>query len=57
MAGKGLEIYTAEGKPVHTVELHGAASNCGFGEPDGKTLFITGGPEVLRLRLDAKGAY
>jgi gluconolactonase len=57
VAAADLEIYSSDGKPVHTVQMHGRVSNCGFGEPDMATLFVTGGPSVYRLRLDVKGAY
>jgi gluconolactonase len=57
ITANGLAIYTPEGKPWHTVELAGHPSNCGFGEVDYKTLFITDGPAVYRLRLELKGAY
>jgi gluconolactonase len=57
VAGKGVSIYAADGRLIHTLELKAPAANCGFGEPDGRTLFITSGPEVLRARLDVKGAY
>jgi gluconolactonase len=57
IAGKGIQIYTPEGKPLRTIELKNPASNCAFGEVDGKTLFIASGPEVFRARLPLKGAY
>jgi gluconolactonase len=57
VTGKNLYVYTADGKPVHTLELHHPASNCAFGESDGETLFITAGSEVYRARFGAKGAY
>ena len=57
VAGKGMTIYSGDGKLLHTMELKNPAANCGFGEPDLKTLFIATGPEVLRARLDVKGAY
>jgi gluconolactonase len=53
----GIEVYTAAGKPVHTVTLHGRPSNIGFGEQDLMTLFVTDGGFVYRIRLDVKGAY
>jgi sugar lactone lactonase YvrE len=55
--GEGIAVYTAEGKPLHVIQMHDRPANCGFGEVDAKTLFVTAGPIVLRLRLDAKGAY
>ncbi len=57
VAGKGISIYAPDGKLLHTLELQTPASNCGFGEVDGHTLFITAGTEVHRARLDVKGAY
>jgi len=57
VTGKNLYVYSADGKPVHTIELHRPASNCAFGEGDGQTLFITAGSEVYRARFGAKGAY
>lgn len=57
VAGKGVYVYTAGGKPVHTIELPHPASNCAFGEVDGQTLFITDGREVHRARFGVKGAY
>jgi gluconolactonase len=57
VAGRGIFIYSPEGKPIHTLELRNQASNCGFGEVDGRSLFITSGPEVFRARLEVKGAY
>ncbi len=57
IAGKGIFVYGPDGKPIHTLELRMPASNCGFGEADGRTLFITAGGEVHRARLDVKGAY
>jgi gluconolactonase len=57
VAAKGIAIYSAEGKLIHTLELKRQAANCGFGGEDGKTLFIAAGPEVLRARLEMRGAY
>lgn len=57
VAGRGIAIYSPDGKLLHVVELKAQASNCGFAEVDGKTLMITAGPDVLRARIDAKGVY
>ncbi len=57
VTAKSVTVYTPEGKPLHVFEMHNRPSNCGFGEVDGRTLFVTAGPEVLRLRMDVKGAY
>lgn len=53
----GVAIYSPDGKQIHFLELRGRPSNCGFGEPDLKTLFVTDGGFVYRLRMDLKGAY
>ncbi len=56
-AGEGVEVYAPDGKPLHVIQMHDRPSNCGFGEVDGKTLFVTAGANIFRLRLDVKGAY
>ena len=57
IAGNSVAIYTPDGKLLHTIPLRGRASNCGFGEIDMKTLFVTMGGIVERMRFEAKGAY
>ncbi len=57
IAGGNLSIYSPEGKLLRALELRARASNCGFGEPDLRTLFITMGGRVERLRLETRGAY
>jgi gluconolactonase len=57
VAAKGIQIFSPQAKPVHTIEIHGKPANCAFGEIDMKTLFITAGPDVYRARLEVKGAY
>ncbi len=57
VAAKGIAVYTAEGKWIHTIELKRPAANCAFGGEDGKTLFIAAGPEMLRARMELRGAY
>ena len=56
VAAKGLVVYTAEGKLLHTFELSETPSNCAFGDPDLQTLYITARTSVYRVRLDVKGA-
>ena len=56
VAAKGVAIYSSEGRPIHTVEMHERVSNLAFGDADLKTLYVTGGAGLYRLRLDAKGA-
>ncbi len=55
ITGRGVSIFTADGKPVHTIDMREPVSNCAFGEADGKTLILTAGKIVYRIRLDVKG--
>ncbi|MBZ5621802.1 MAG: SMP-30/gluconolactonase/LRE family protein [Acidobacteriia bacterium] len=57
VAANGIAIYSPDGKSIHMLEMHGRPSNCGFGEPDLRTLFVTAGGMVYRVRLEARGAY
>lgn len=57
ITAEGIAMYSADGKRVHIFPMKERASNCGFGEPDLKTLFVTSGGVVFRIRLDLKGAY
>lgn len=56
VAAKGIAVYSPDGKLLHTIEIHGGPSNCGFAE-DLMTLVITARGNVYRARLDVKGAY
>jgi gluconolactonase len=51
----GLYIFTPDGRELGHVDAGTAISNCAFGGPDGKTLFMTAGHEILRLRTNVKG--
>ena len=56
VAAKGIAVYSAEGRPIHVMEMHEMPSNCAFGEADDKSLFVTARGVVYRVRLDVKGA-
>lgn len=51
----GLYVFTPEGRELGHVDAGTAISNCAFGGPDGKTLFMTAGHEILRLRTNVRG--
>jgi sugar lactone lactonase YvrE len=55
VAGKGLLIYSPEGKPIHTIEMTETPSNCAFGDPDFQTLYISARTSMYRVRLNVKG--
>ena len=56
VTANGIEIYTPGGQHLHTIPIKGRVSNCTFGEADGKSLIVTSGAFVYRLRMDGKGA-
>ncbi|MBJ7320270.1 MAG: SMP-30/gluconolactonase/LRE family protein [Brevundimonas sp.] len=45
----GVHVLTPEGRSLGRIDTGGAAANCTFGE-DGRSLFITAGDRLLRLR-------
>src|SRR5450432_1660202 len=54
VTAKGIAVYSAEGKPIHVIEMHDVMSSCAFGEADGKSLIVTGRGVVYRARMDGK---
>jgi gluconolactonase len=55
VAANRIQVYTAEGKPLGTVQTEETPSNCTFGDPDLGSLYITARTSVYRARLDVKG--
>jgi gluconolactonase len=49
-------VYSAAGQLLDTIPLDDPPSNCGFGEADGQSIFITARRNVYRVRLLVKGA-
>lgn len=56
VAARGIAVYTAQGKLLHTIEMPETPSNCAFGDPDFGALYVTARSSVYRLRLNVKGA-
>lgn len=52
--GAGVRVFSPEGIYLETV-FAGYASNCCFGGPDFKTLFITARDRVMGLRMKVRG--
>jgi len=50
----GVHVLTPDGHALGRIDTGGAAANCAFGE-DGRTLFITAGDRLLRLRTLTRG--
>ena len=54
-AGTGIRIYDKAGKPLGRFNVPDEASDCTFGEPDGKALFVTARGGVYRLQNPVEG--
>ena len=54
VTGKGIAIYSAEGKPIHTIPMHDRPSNCAL-DPAGSWLYVTARGFLYRIRVDGKG--
>ena len=56
VAARGIAVYNAAGEMTDTIPVEGRPSNCGFGEADGKSMFITAGRNLFRVRILQPGA-
>ena len=54
VAGKGIGVYSPEGKRVHWMDMHDVVSSLAFGEADSKTLFLTARAVVFRMRPETQ---
>ena len=54
VTAKNVAVYSAEGKPIHVIEMHDVVSGCAFGEAYGISLIITARGVVYRARMDGK---
>jgi len=55
VAAGGIKIYTPAGQLLDTIPVSDPPSNCGFGEADGQSIFITARRSVYRVRVQVKG--
>ena len=55
--GGAIEVFAPDGEHWGTIDLPGSASNCAFGDADGRTLYITTGPALYRVTLSSPGRY
>ncbi len=51
----GIWIFSPQGKHLGTLKLPEIASNCAWGDPDGKTLYITASTGLYRIHLKIPG--
>lgn len=54
--GGGVRVVTPDAQVLGTISVPESATNCKFGDADGKALFITAPPRVYRVRLKVAGA-
>jgi gluconolactonase len=52
----GVHVLTPAGREVGLVSTGAAISNCTFGGPDGRTLFMTSTHVLAALRANVRGA-
>ena len=52
----GVHVLTPGGREIGLIAHDKAVSNCAFGGPDGRTLFMTASDHVLALRTSVRGA-
>jgi len=46
----GVWIFDSDGTPVDTIPVPGQTSNCGWGDADRSTLYVTSGSALYRIR-------
>jgi gluconolactonase len=47
----GVWVYASDGTVLDTILVPGQTTNCNWGDSDRKTLYITSGPAVYRIRI------
>lgn len=55
--GRAIEVFAPDGEHWGSIPVQGAASNCAFGGPDGRTLYITTGRALYRVTLANPGRF
>ncbi|MEP7361885.1 MAG: SMP-30/gluconolactonase/LRE family protein [Acidobacteriota bacterium] len=56
ITGRAISVYSPQGVMLGSIALPEGARNCAFGDPDLKTLYITGQKTLYRVRLETPGA-
>jgi gluconolactonase len=56
IAANGIAVYSPQGQRIHTIDLGERPSNCAWGDPDYKALYVTARTSVYRIRLEVRGA-
>lgn len=56
VGARGLQIYSPQGKLLHTLLGSEVVTNCAFGDNDFETLYASGRKAIFKIRLGVKGA-
>lgn len=51
----GMMVFSPKGEHLGTIGLPPRSANCNWGGDDGKTLYMTGGPALYRIKLKIEG--
>ncbi len=57
VSAKNMDVYAPDGKRLSRIEFPIPPSNCGFGDGDLESLYISAGASLYRVRLNVKGAF
>ena len=55
VAANQILVFSPDGKPMGMIPIEETPSNCTFGDPDLRSLYITARTSLYRARLDVKG--
>jgi gluconolactonase len=55
LTGKGVDVFSPEGKPIETIDVPEGPANLTFGGPDKKTLFITARTGFYSVPMRVRG--
>lgn len=53
--GAGVEVFSASGETLQSIQFPQAPANCTFGDADGKTLYVTARTGVYKVRATVEG--
>jgi gluconolactonase len=56
ITGRGISVYSADGKLLGQITMPENPRNCAFGDADLRTLYITGQKSLFRVRLETPGS-
>ena len=57
VTAEGVEVFSPSGQKIGEIKIPEKPTNCCFGGPDGKTLFVTARTSLYAIRLNVKGMW